>query len=125
MIWTVDASTPSSANTLKTELFGCAPDVRTWSVGQRNGRKLAHMAEDSKDLIHQIVAQHSSKSARKLSSSAFGGPRGVVNLVRGSRTVLNRSVSYKFGLANGSRGNFIGAVYEPGWCGHFSCGARL
>ena len=97
-------------------LWLCA---RCEDVGQRNGRKLAHMAEDNKDLIHQIKAQHSSKSAKKLSSSAFGGLRGVVNLVRGCKTVLNRNVAYQFGLANGTRGKFIGAVYGPGGVGTF------
>ena len=97
-------------------LWLCA---RCEDVGQRNGRKLAHMAEDNKELIHQIKAQHSNKSAKKLSSSAFGGLRGVVNLVRGCKTVLNKNVAYKFGLANGTRGIFIGAVYGPGGVGTF------
>ena len=92
-------------------LWLCA---RCEDVGQRNGRKLARMAEDNKELIHQIKAQHSSNSAEKLSSSAFGGLRGVVNLVRGCKTVLNRNVAYKFGPANGTRGKHIGAVYGPG-----------
>jgi len=97
-------------------LWLCA---RCEDVGQRNGRKLAHLAEDRKELIHQIKAQHSNKSAKKLASAAFGGLRGVVNLVRGCKTVLNRNVAYKFGLANGTRGNFISAVYGPGGVGTF------
>jgi hypothetical protein len=97
-------------------LWLCA---RCEDVGQRNGRKLARMAEDRKELIHQIKAQHSNKSAKKLSSAAFGGLRGVVNLVRVCKTVLNRNVAYKFGLANGTRGTFISAVYGPGGVGTF------
>ena len=93
-------------------LWLCA---RCEDVGQRNGRKLAHMAEDKKELIHQIKAQHPSKSAKKLSSASFDGLRAVVNLVRGCKMVLTRNVAYKFGLANGTRGTFIGAVY--GSCG--------
>ena len=93
--------------------------ARCEDVGQRNCRKLAHVAEDRKELIHHIKAQHSSKSVKQLSSSAFGGLRGVVNLVRGCKTVLNSNVAYKFGLANGTRGIFIGAVYGPGGVGTF------
>ena len=97
-------------------LWLCA---RCEDVGQRNGRKLAQMAEDHKELVHQIKAQHSSKSAKKLASSAFDGLRSVVHLVRGCKTVLTRNVAYKFGLANGTRGTFIGAVYGPGGVGTF------
>ena len=93
--------------------------ARCEDAGSRSGRLLARMAEDRKELIHQIKAQHSNKSAKKLSSAAFGGLRGVVNLVRGCKTVLNRSVAYKFGLANGTRGNLISAVYGPGGVGTF------
>ncbi len=97
-------------------LWLCA---RNEDVGARNGRKLAHMAEDGKNLIHQIHAQHSSKSAKKLSSVAFDGLRSVVNLVRDCKMVLTRNVAYKFGLANGTRGRFIGVVYGTGGVGTF------
>ena len=97
-------------------LWLCA---RCEDVGTRNGRKLAHMAEDEKRLIHQIHAQHSSRSGKKLSSAVFDGLRGVVHLVRGCRVVLTRNVAYKFGLANGSRGHFIGSVYGAGGIGTF------
>lgn len=97
-------------------LWLCA---RCEDVGQRNGRKLAHMAEDRKELIHQIHAQHSSKSAKKLSATAFGGLRAVVNVVKGCKMVLTNNVAYKYGLANGTRGSFIGAVYGPGGVGTF------
>ena len=93
--------------------------ARCEDVGQRNGRKLAHMAEDKKDLIHQIKALYSTKSAKKLTSSAFDGLRAVVNLVRGCKMVLTRNVAYKFGLANGTRGKLIGVVYGPGGVGTF------
>ena len=93
--------------------------ARCEDVGQRNGRMLAQKAEDEKELIHQIRAQHSSKSGKNLSSQAFGGLREVVNLVRGCKTVLTRNVAYHFGLANGTRGDFIGAVYGPGGVGSF------
>ena len=95
-------------------LWLCA---RCEDVGQRNGRKLAQMAEDNKDLVHQIKAQHSSKSAKKLASSAFGGLRSVVHLVRRCKVVLSMNEAYKFGLANGTRGIFIGAVYGMGGVG--------
>ena len=61
--------------------------ARCEDVGCRNGRKLAHMAEEEKKLIHQIHAEHSSKSARKQSSNAFDGLRQVINLVRGCKVV--------------------------------------
>ena len=93
--------------------------ARCEDVGQRNGCKLAQIAEDRKELVHQIKAQHSSKSAKKLASSAFDGLRAVVHLVRNCKTVLARNVAYKFGLANGTRGTFIGAVYGPGGVGTF------
>ena len=115
MILTVGISIRSSASVFENEaLWLCA---RCEDVGQRNGRKLAQLADDKKELIHQIKAQHSSKSATKLSAAEFDGFRAVVNLVRGCKTVLTRNVSYKFGLANGTRGTFIGAVYGPGGVG--------
>ena len=82
-------------------------------VGKRNGRKLANMAEDNKELIHQIHAQHTSKTARKHPSSAFNGLRSHVNLVRKCKTMLSRNVAYLFGLANGTRGKLVGIVYPP------------
>ncbi len=93
--------------------------ARCEDVGGRNGRKLAHMAEDGKELIHQLPAQHSIKSARKHNSAAFGGLRSVVNLVRGCKMMLTRNVAYLYGLANGTRGPFVGAVYGPGGVGTF------
>ena len=97
-------------------LWLCA---RSEDVGQRNGRKLARMAENGKELIHQIRAVHSSKSAKVLSSAAFDGLRSVVNVVRGCKMVLTRNVAYKFGLANGTRGTLIGVLYGQGGVGTF------
>ena len=91
--------------------------ARCEDVGARNGRKLARMAEDGKRLVHQVWAQHSTKSARKQSSAAFDGLRDVVNLVRGCKVMVARNVAYRFGLANGTRGRFLGAVYGPGGVG--------
>jgi hypothetical protein len=91
--------------------------ARCEDVGQRNGRKLARMAEDGKKLVHQIKAEHSSKSARKLPSTAFDGLRQYVNLVRDCKGMLTRNVAYFLGLANGTRGKFIGAVYGPAGIG--------
>ena len=45
--------------------------ARCEDVGSRNGRKLAHMAEDGKRLVHRIRAEHSRGSARRYPSSAF------------------------------------------------------
>jgi len=97
-------------------LWLCA---RCEDVGQRNGRKLAEIAEKEKQLIHQIYAIHSHKSVKKCTASVFDGLRGVVNLARGCKVVLTRNVAYKFGLANGTRGIFISAVYGPGGVGTF------
>ena len=55
--------------------------ARCEDAGARNGRKLAQMAENEKEVIHPIRAQHSSKSCRKHASSAFGGLRDVIDLV--------------------------------------------
>ena len=93
--------------------------ARCEDVGSRNGRKLAQLAEKNKEVIHQIHAQHSSKSARKLASTAFDGLRDVINLVAGCKVMLTRNVAYQFGLANGTRGIFIGIVYGPGGIGTF------
>lgn len=89
---------------------------RCEDVGQRNGRKLARMAIDEQEVIHKLKAQHShrSKSVKNLSAAAFGGLRSDVHLVRGCKMVLTRNVSYKYGLANGTRGKFIGIVYGDG-----------
>ena len=84
---------------------------RCEDVGVRNGRKLARMAEDNKEIVHQIHARHSIKSAKKHSSNAFGGLRPVVNAVRGCKMVLTRNVAYLYGLANGTRGQLVGVVY--------------
>ena len=92
---------------------------RCEDVGARNGRKLARMGETEKELIHQIWAQHSRKSARKFPSTAFDGLRRVINLVRGCKIMLSRNVAYLYGLANGARGKFIGAVYGPEGIGSF------
>ena len=70
-------------------------------------------------MIHQIRAQHSSKSARKLASSAFDGLRDIINLVVGCKVMLCRNVAYQFGLANGTRGTLVGVVYGPGGIGTF------
>ena len=85
--------------------------ARCEDVGARNGRKLAHLAEDSKEIIHQIHAQHSRKSAKKLPSSTFDGLRSVIHLVRGSKVMISRNVAYLYGLANGTRGTLVGVVY--------------
>ena len=93
--------------------------ARCEDVGQRNGRKLAQLAEKHKEVIHQIRAQHSSKSARKLASTAFDGLRDVINLVQGCKVMLARNVAYQFGLANGTRGTLVGLAYGPGGIGTF------
>ena len=77
------------------------------------------MAEDGKLLIHQINAEHSNRSAKKQSATAFDGLRQIVNLVRGCKIMLTRNVAYLYGLANGTRGKFIGVVYGPGGVGTF------
>ena len=94
--------------------------ARCQDVGTRNGRKMAQMAERDKALIHQIHAEHgtrtgrSSRSAKNLASSAFDGLRAVVNLVRGCKVMVTRNIAYRFGLANGTRGTLVGVVYGPG-----------
>ena len=88
--------------------------ARCEDVGCRNGRKLAHMALDKQMLIHQILALHSNKSARKQSTAAFDGLRPVINLVRGCKVMVNRNIAYLYGLANGTRGTMVGVVYESG-----------
>ncbi len=93
--------------------------ARCEDVGGRNGRKLAHMAEDEKKLIHQISAVHSHKNARKLPSTAFDGLRDVVNIARGCKVVLTRNVAYLYGLANGTRGKVVGVIYGHGEIGDF------
>ena len=93
--------------------------ARCEDVGSRNGRKLAHMAEDNKLLIHKIEAENSNRSARKQPTSAFDGLRNVVHFVRGCKVVLTRNVAYLYGLANGTRGKLVGVVYGPGGVGTF------
>ena len=93
--------------------------ARCEDVGSRNGRKLAHMAEDEKMLIHRIQAECSHKSARKQPSAAFDGLRQVVHLARGCKMMLTRNVAYLYGLANGSRGGLVGVVYGQGGVGTF------
>lgn len=88
--------------------------ARCEDVGQRNGRKLRRAAESGKELIHQINAQHRTKSAKKHSAAAFGGLRQVINVVRGCKVALTRNVAYLYGLANGTRGLLVGVVYPPG-----------
>ena len=56
--------------------------ARCEDVGARNGRKLAHMAEDRKLLVHKIEALHSRhKKAKRESPKAFDGLRSIVRLV--------------------------------------------
>ena len=93
--------------------------ARCEDVGTRNGRKLAHMAEDEKKVIHKIQAEHSRASASRHPSTAFNGLRSVINLVRGCRIMMSRNVAYRFGLANGTRGKLVGVVYGPGGIGSF------
>lgn len=89
--------------------------ARCEDVGKRNGRKLAHRAQDEKCLVHKIGALHSQhKAAKKQPSTAFDGLRVVVHLVRGCKIMLTRNIAYKFGLANGTRGKLVGVVYAPG-----------
>ena len=64
-------------------------------------------------MIHQISARHSIKSAKKHSSSAFGGLRPVINMVRGCKMVIVRNIAYLYALANGTRGKLVGVVYPP------------
>ena len=98
-------------------LWLCA---RCEDVGDRNGKKLAEMADKEQSLVHQIHALHSKqKTCSKLSASAFEGLRAIVNLVRGCKVVLTRNVAYRWGLANGTRGTLIGVVYGPGGVGTF------
>ena len=76
--------------------------VRCGDVGFRNGRKIAHLAEDRKLLIHQVRAEQA-KGAKNQSASVM----------------LTRNVAYLYGLANGSRGRVVGVVYGPGGVGSF------
>ena len=88
--------------------------ARCADVGSRNGRKLAAMAERRAQATHQIKAQHSHKRAGTLASTAFSGLRTVVNLTRGCKVMLTKNVAYRYGLANGTRGCFVGPVYAAG-----------
>ena len=92
--------------------------ARCEDVGSRNGRKLAHKAEDEKRMIHKIEAEHGgSKSAKRQPSTAFDGLRAVIHLVLYCRIMLTRNVAYLYGLANGTRGKLIGVVYGPAGIG--------
>ena len=93
--------------------------ARCADVGERNGRKLAHMAQDEKKLIHQIHAEHSgnSKRMKRMPSSAFDGLRQVINLVKDCRVMITRNVAYLRGLGNGMRGRLVGVVYGPAGIG--------
>ena len=91
--------------------------ARCEDVGSRNGRKLAHMAEDKKLLVHKISAEHSNTNARKQPPAAFNGLRQFIHLVRGCKAMLTRNVAYLFGLANGTRGTLVGVVYGRGGVG--------
>ena len=93
--------------------------ARCEDVGARNGRKLARRAEENKEVVHQIRATHSSKSAKKHTSAAFAGLREIIHLVRDCKVMLIRNIAYLFGLANGTRGTLVGIVYGPGGIGSF------
>ena len=69
------------------------------------------MAEEGALPIHRIEALHSVRGAKKVSSTVFGGSRSVVHLVRGCEVALTQNRAPRFGLASGSRGRFVGAVY--------------
>jgi len=88
--------------------------ARCQDVGTRNGRKLAHLAQDSGEPVHSIQAMHSVKSAKKRSSDAFSGLRSVINLVKRCMVMITRNVAYLYGLANGTRGFLVGIVYPEG-----------
>ena len=91
--------------------------ARCEDVGSRNGRKLAHMAEDKQLLVHKISAEHSNKTARKQPSAAYNGLRPVIHLVRGCKVMRTRTVAHLLGLANGTRGTLVGVVYGRGGVG--------
>ena len=88
--------------------------ARCEDVGTRNGRKLAHLAEDSAKAVHRIRGIHSHKSSKQKSAEAFSGLRSVINLVRGCKIMITRNVAYLHGLANGTRGTLVGVVYPRG-----------
>ena len=88
--------------------------ARCEDVGMRNGRKLAHQAQDLAQPIHRIAALHASKASKVKSADAFGGLRSVVNLSRGCKVMITRNVAYLMGLANGTRGKLVGVVYPAG-----------
>ena len=90
--------------------------ARCEDVGARNGRKLAHLAESERKIVHQIRAE-SNKSVRKPASTVFDGMRDVIHLVRECKVMLTRNVTYLYGLANGTRGTLVGVVYGPGGVG--------
>ena len=88
--------------------------ARCKDVGARNGTKLAHLAEDKKQVVHQIKAQHSSDKLLSKGSDAFNGLRSIINLSRGCKVIITRNVAYMLGLANGTRGKLVGIVYPEG-----------
>ena len=82
--------------------------ARCEDVGAHNGRKLRHLVEREKQVVHRIYAEHrGSKHARKQPSKAFEGLRDMINLVRGCKVMLSRNVAYHYGLANGTRGKLV------------------
>ena len=82
--------------------------ARREDVGAHNGRKLRHLVEREKQVVHRIYAEHrGSKHARKQPSKAFEGLRDMINLVRGCKVMLSRNVAYHYGLANGTRGKLV------------------
>jgi hypothetical protein len=93
--------------------------ARTKDVGMRNGRMLARMAMDDKQLIHKIEAEHPTKTCQKMSAKAFSGLRRVIHLVRGCKVMITRNIAYHYGLANGTRGTLVGVVYGEGGVGTF------
>ena len=88
--------------------------ARCEDVGCRNGRKLAHMAEDG---IRD--AQESRGLGDVYKRQVFDGLRLVVNVVRGRKVMLTCNVAYLFGLANGTRGKLVGVVYGAAGVGSF------
>jgi hypothetical protein len=89
--------------------------TRCEDVGAENGKRLAHLAQDEKKLVHQIRAKQSDhKYAKRQPSAAFDGLRQVIHLARGCKVMITRNIAYKYGLANGTRGKLIGVVYPPG-----------
>ena len=93
--------------------------ARCEDVGSRNGRKLAHMAENNKLMVHKAQAEHSNKSAWKQPATTFDGLRQVIHLVRGCEIALQRNVAYLYRLANSTQGKLVGVVDGPGGVSSF------